>query len=355
MRSLNLKYLESIRLSPVQASSLKAIGEFRGKQALFARQTPEILESLRKVAQIESTESSNRIEGVIAPRARVEALVEEDAKPEDRSEQEIAGYRDALERIHESAKHMALTVPSILQMHAMIYRYLPSGGGEWKRVDNRIIEANPDGSIKDIRFEPTSAADTPDAMEEFVRNFDKAMKLEQLERLIVIPLTILDFLCIHPFHDGNGRMSRLLTLLLLYHCGYEVGRYISIERIIEQSKVTYYESLKASSQKWHEGEHDPHPWLNYFWGVLLRAYGEFEERVGEIRSKKVPKSEQIRLAVERRVGPFTISDLEKDCPHISRDMIRTVVRELRDEGAIALQGKGRGAKWVRSAETGAKS
>lgn len=350
MRSLNLKFLESIRLSPQQASSLKAIGEFKGKQALFARQTPEILESLRRVAQIESAESSNRIEGVTAPRARVQALVENEIKPEDRSEQEIAGYRDALERIHESARHMALTVPSMLQLHAMMYRYLPSGGGEWKSVDNRIIEVNADGSIKEIRFEPVRAADTADAMEEMARNYAKAIQLDHLEPLIIIPLTILDFLCIHPFHDGNGRMSRLITLLLLYHFDYQVGRYISLERIVEESKVTYYETLKASSQGWHDGEHDPHPWLNYFWGVLIRAYREFEERVGEIREKKMSKTEQIRLAVERRAGPFTISDIEHDCPHISRDMIRNVIRELRDEGAIAMEGRGRGARWVRNAE-----
>ena len=350
MRSVNLNFLKSITLSLVQASSLKAIGEFKGKQALFARQTPEILESLRKTAQIESAESSNRIEGVTAPRDRVEALVAEDAKPEDRSEQEIAGYRDALERVHESSQHTAFTVATIRHLHSMLYGYMPISGGEWKHTDNRIIEANPDGSIKSIRFEPTSAKDTPEAMEQFVRNYAKCTELEQLEPLIIAPLAILDFLCIHPFTDGNGRMSRLLTLLLLYHFDYQVGRYISVERIIEDSKATYYESLKASSQGWHEGEHDPHPWLNYFWGMLLRAYHEFEERVGEVRSKKISKTEQIRLAVERRAVPFSISDIEKELPHISHDMVRNVIRELRDEGAITLQGKGRGAKWVRNVD-----
>lgn len=348
MRSLNLKYLEAIRLTAMQASSLKAIGEFKGKQALFARQTPELLESLKRVAQIESTESSNRIEGVTAPRARVEALVEKEIKPKDRSEQEIAGYRDALERIHESAQYMALTMPSILQLHSVMYRYLPGGGGEWKRVDNRIVEKNPDGSIKEVRFEPVSAAETPEAMDGFVRNYAKAIELERLEPMIVVPLAILDFLCIHPFHDGNGRMSRLLVLMLLYQFDYQVGRYISLERIVEESKATYYETLKQSSLRWHDGEHDPHPWLNYFWGVLIRAYREFEERVGQIREKKISKSEQIRLAIERRVGPFAISDIERDLPHISRDMIRNVIRELRDQGVIAVDGVGRGAKWIRS-------
>jgi Fic family protein len=348
VRSLNLNYLESIRLAPSQASTLKKIGEYQGKQALFARQTPEILQSLRQLAQVESSESSNRIEGVVAPHHRVKALVLDATKPENRSEQEIAGYRDALGLIHESAEYLALSISTIQQMHATMYRYLPEEGGRWKRKDNEIVDILPDGS-RQTRFAPVSATDTAETMETFVQNYSRAVDHEHIEPLIVIPLTILDFLCVHPFADGNGRVSRLITLLTLYHFGYHVGRYISIERIIEESKVTYYETLKQSSQRWHEGEHDPYPWLNYFWGVMLRAYHEFEERVGEIRTTKVSKTEQIHMAVERRVGPFAISDIERECPHISREMIKLVLRDLRDQGRITVQGKGRGAKWVRSA------
>jgi len=355
MRSLNLRFLESIRLTPTQASSLKRIGEFQGKQALFARQTPEILESLRRVARVESSESSNRIEGVTAPRVRVEAIVRDDARPEDRSEQEIAGYRDTLEMIHESAQYMALSIPTIHQLHSMMYRYQPEDGGDWKRVDNRIVEKDSDGSITRIRFEPVAAVETSDAMETFVRNYEHATGEREIEPLIVIPLAILDFLCIHPFRDGNGRMSRLLTLLLLYHFDYHVGRYISLERIVEESKETYYEALRKSSERWHEGEHDAGPWIDYFWGVLLRAYREFEDRVGEIRSKRISKTEQIRMAVDRRVGPFAISDIERELSHISRDMIKLVLRDLKDEGAIALQGRGRGARWVRNAPSPASA
>ncbi|MCK4776710.1 MAG: Fic family protein [Candidatus Krumholzibacteria bacterium] len=350
MRSLNLKFIESIRLSPRQASALKKIGEYKGMQALFARQTPEVLESLRRVARIESNESSNRIEGVTAPPDRVRALVLDDTKPRDRSEQEIAGYRDVLETIHDSGDYMALSIHSIKQLHAKMYSYQPEDGGQWKHVDNKIIESNPDGSIKEIRFEPVAAAETEGTMEELVRDYDLAINQYHLEPLIVIPLTILDFLCIHPFLDGNGRMSRLLTLLLLYHADIQVGRFISLERVIEDSKATYYESLKASSQKWHEGAHDPYPWINYFWGILLKAYHEFEERVGEIRSKKLSKTEQIRMAIERKVGLFAISEIEEECPHISRDMIKLVLRDLRDAGVITVQGKGRGARWIRTAD-----
>jgi Fic family protein len=351
MRSLNLKYIQDIRLSPTQASALRKIGEYQGMQALFARQTPEVLESLRRVARIESSESSNRIEGVTARPDRVRALVLEDTKPRDRSEQEIAGYRDCLELIHDSSEYMALSIHTIKQLHSRMFSYQPDEGGQWKSVDNKIIETNEDGSIKDIRFDPVSAKETEAAMEELVRSYDLAVNQYSLEPMIVVPLTVLDFLCVHPFLDGNGRMSRLLTLLLLYHGDFQVGRYISLERIIEESKATYYEALKASSQKWHQGEHDPYPWINYFWGVLLRAYSEFEERVGEIRSKKLSKTEQIRMAVERKVGPFAISEIEEECPHISRDMIKLVLRDLRDAGVIAIKGKGRGAKWVRVAES----
>jgi len=340
-------------LSQSQASSMKKIGEYQGKQALFARQTPEILQSLRDLAKVESTESSNRIEGVFAPHKRVEAIVLESGKPENRSEQEIAGYRDALAIMHESAEYLTLSISTIQQAHSVMYRYLPEEGGSWKRKNNQIVDINPDGTRR-LRFDPVSAGDTQESMEELVGHYGRAVD-EGIEPLIAIPLTILDFLCIHPFGDGNGRVSRLMTLLLLYQYDYQVGRFISLERIIEESKATYYETLKHSSQRWHEGGHDPYPWLNYFWGVLLRAYGEFEERVGEIRTTKISKTEQIHMAVDRRVGPFAISDIERECPHISRDMIKLVLRDLRDKNVIVVQGKGRGAKWVRHEQAAVKS
>lgn len=347
MHSLNIKYLETLNFSAEQVSVLKKIGESRGKQELFSRQTPEVLESLQQVAIIESSESSNRLEGVTAPHDRIEALVLKSTTPKNRSEREIAGYRDALALIHESAQYMDFTVNIILQCHSIVYRYMPDDGGRWKMVDNEIVEKNPDGSIKRIRFRPVSAVLTPQAMDTITKTYKEAINQHNKEPLVVIPLTILDFLCIHPFTDGNGRVARLLTLLLLYHFDYQVGRFISLERIFEESKETYYETLEKSSIGWHKGRHDTFPWMNYFWGVLIRAYQEFEERVGKIRTGKGSKTEQIRMAVNRRIGPFAISDIESDCPGISRDMIRIVLRQLRDEKAIILQGKGRGAKWIR--------
>jgi Fic family protein len=347
MHSLEERYLASLTFDATQLATLRAIGEYRGKQALYFEQSPETLETLRKVATIESSESSPRIEGIAIPRERVEALVLKNAAPKDRSEQEVAGYRDALNMIHESGEHMRFTINVILQLHTMMYRYMPNPGGRWKRTNNDIIEKNPDGTIKRVRFSPTPAHLTAMAMEQLVDRYQVAVDKALQDPLVTVPLTIFDFSCIHPFTDGNGRMARLLTLLLLYHFDYEVGRFISLERVCEETKETYYEALEASSQHWHEGKHDVHPWLNYFWGMLIRAYKEFEERVGTVKTSRGSKTEQIRLAVERRIRPFAISDIESDCPGISRDMIRTVLRQMRDEGLIVSQGKGRGARWIK--------
>lgn len=293
------------------------MGEHRGRQALFCKQSPEVLESLKEVAIIESSESSNRLEGITAPHHRIAALIK-GTQPKNRSEQEIAGYRDALSLIHESGVHMQFSTNVILQLHAMLYR-----------------------------FRATPAVTTPFAMEELARNYTHAIQVIQQEPLVVVPAAILDFLCIHPFSDGNGRTARLLTLLLLYHFDYQVGKYISLERIFEDSKESYYETLEYSSQGWHDDRQDIMPWLNYFWGVLLRAYKEFEERVGAIRRGRGAKTDQIRASVGRKVESFSISDIERDCPGVSRDMIRTILRQLRDEGGILSQGMGRAAKWIK--------
>ena len=350
LKSLRPEYLANLAFSAEQMATLQKLGEHKGKQDLFTEQTPEVLESMRQVALIESSESSNRLEGITAPHARIKDMVLRDAAPRDRSEQEIAGYRDALAHIHESAEYMDFSTNIILQLHSFLYRYHPGEGGKWKAANNEIVERNSDGSIKRVRFAPVSAVETPESMECLTQGYKQAIEQHQHEPLIIVPLTILDFLCIHPFRDGNGRVARLLTLMLLYHFGYQVGRYISLERIFEESKESYYETLEASSQGWHEGKHDVMPWLNYSWGVLLRAYDEFAERVGSIQSGKGTKTELIRQAVTRRMKPFSISDIEGDCPGVSRDMVRLVLRQMRDEGVIESTGRGRGAKWFHTKE-----
>jgi Fic family protein len=299
------------------------------------------------VALVESTESSNRLEGVVATPERLRDVVLRDAPPSDRSEQEIAGYRDALALLHESADDMPFTVNVIRQLHQTLYRYHPAEGGRWKATQNDIVDRAPDGTVLRIRFRPLSPVATPAAMDQLSERWATAADLQR-EPLIVIPLAILDFLCIHPFADGNGRTARLLTLLLLYHSRYTVGRYISLERVIEESRETYYEALERSSAGWHEGTHDPFPWLEYFWGTLLRAYDEFQERAGRVLDGGGSKTALIEGAVARRRGSFTISEMEDDCPGVSRDMIRYVLRRMRDQGLLRVEGRGRGARWVKT-------
>lgn len=344
MNSLTPEYLKGLTFSAEQAGSLRAIGEYRGKQALFFKQSPETLNTLRMIAKIESSESSNRLEGIELPHKKIEELVLKDTAPKSRSEQEIAGYRDALNLIHESGEHMVFTPNVILQLHGILYRYMSNPGGRWKSTDNEIIETYPDGA-KRIRFIPTKAFLVTEAMDQLTQNYANAIAQQQQDALILTPLAILDFLCVHPFTDGNGRMSRLLTLMLLYHFDYQVGHFISLERIFEDSKESYYEALEASSKDWHSGNHDIKPWLNYFWGALLRAYREFEERVGVITTSKGSKTELVRSTINRKIQPFSIGDIESDCPGISRDLVRQVLRQMRDEGLIVSKSKGRSALW----------
>jgi Fic family protein len=346
MHSLSPDGLARLRFDSQQLATLRALGEYRGKQQLYVAQSPEVLRDLREVAVVESTESSNRLEGVVVAAHRLKSLVLKQARPQSRSEQEVAGYRDALGLIHESGPQMPFSEGTLQQLHGILYRYMPQPGGHWKATNNDIVERHPDGSTR-IRFRPVAAHLTPLAMADMVTRYRTALDQHWVDPLVLVPLVILDFLCIHPFPDGNGRMARLLTLQLLYHFDYVVGRFISLERIFEESKESYYETLEASSQGWHEGAHDIAPWLNYFWGALLRAYKEFEERVGTIERGRGAKGDRVRAEILKRQLPFSISEIEEACPGVSRDMVRVVLRAMKAEGRIAPTGKGRGAKWSR--------
>ena len=347
MHSLQPAFLSKLVFGAEQLATLRQLGEARGRQGLFTRQMPEVLKALRKVASVESTESSNRLEGITVSHLRLEDLVLKSAEPTDRSEQEIAGYRDALQLLHESAARMAFSTSVILQIHSMLYRYLPAEGGAWKAVDNQIVERDETGRVVRVRFQAVPAVATPQAMQDLVTGFADALAAKH-DPLVLIPLAVLDLLCIHPFTDGNGRTARLVTLQLLYRSGYEVGRYISLERHFEQVRESYYETLEASSQGWHEGRHDPHPWLNLFWGVLLAASREFEERVGTLGTGRGAKSARVHAAIARRRLPFRISELERDCPGVGRDTIRQVLRQLRDEGTLRVEGRGPAARWTKT-------
>jgi len=353
--SLSLKYIRSLPIDQALLKQIDRLGYARGAQRLFKTQTPELLRQLTTVARIESTESSTRIEGVSAPRDRIEGIVLRDAVPTNRSESEIAGYRDALRMIHENAEHMRFSESQVLQIHDLLYRYLPTPGGHYKATQNDIAETDANGEIIRVRFSPTSPVQTPGAMRNLVEDYALAVDQDALPSALLIGLAVLDLLCIHPFPDGNGRTARLLTLLLLYHHDFEVGRYVSLERIIEQTRDGYYEALERSSTGWHSDAHDARPWLDYFLGMLIAAYDEFEQRIDAVRrGKGGTKTEMVRSAVARRLAPFAIGEIQRELPGISRDLIRSVLRTLRSEGLVTLEGQGRGARYVpsRHAEPG---
>lgn len=346
MHSLLRSFTGSLSFSSEHLTTIKKLGEFKGKQELYSMQIPEVLERLRENAIIESVTASNRIEGITAPETRIKAIVRKPEKGHNHNEQALAGYRDALNLIHTSHQGMVFGCNIILQLHSMIYRYLPEDGGHWKYADNVIEERNPDGTLIRVRFKPVSHLETPAAMKALEEGYREQTERYRTEPLILIPLAILDFLCIHPFKDGNGRIARLLSLLLLYKTGFEVGRYISLERIIDDSLKSYYDALEGSSTIWHANAHDPFPWISYFWGVLIRAYKELDERVGTAQSSKGSKTARVTETIMSFPGEFSISDLEKTCPTVSRDMIRVVLRQLKEENIISVQRRGRASKWT---------
>ena len=333
MKSFDDAYLSKIIIPHRLITTIRQIGEYKGRQDLYKQQAPEMLENLRHVAMIQSTESSNRLEGITADIKRIKALVEEKATPANRSEAEIAGYRDVLNTIHNNYEHVPFTEKVVLQFHRDLMKYSGKEGGRWKSVANDISEILPDGTRR-IRFVPVA----PHQTQEFMRILHERHNIQATEQtwdpLFLISFYILDFLCIHPFLDGNGRMARLITVLMLYHSGYEVGRYISLERIVEQTKESYYETLYKSSQGWHEGKHD-----------VLAAYREFESRFGRISSGHGSKTGMVLNAIDGFIADFSVSDLERSCPMVSRDMIRHILFKLRDDGKIISTGKGRYAKW----------
>ena len=345
MKSFSQPYLEKLVVPHPLLAMIRRLGEHKGRQELYHRQAPEMLENLRRVALIESTESSNRIEGVTIPDPkRLRALMADQVKPANRSESEIAGYRDVLNTIHQNHSQIPFTDPVVLQLHRDLFKFTATPGGRWKITSNEISEVLPDGT-KRIRFQPLAPHLTEDGMRELHDRFNELVTGPNWDPLLLIPFYVLDFLCIHPFLDGNGRMARLLTVLALYHSGYEVGRYVSLERIIENTKQSYYDTLYASSQGWHKAAHDIWPWTEYFLGTLLAAYSEFESRFGRVSSGRGSKRDTVRNAVDSFLADFTIQDVERACPMVSRDMIRLVLGELRQSGLLLPVGKGRGAKW----------
>jgi Fic family protein len=328
---------------------LADLGEARGKQNLFTKQSPQKLKALRENAMIESAVSSNRIEGVTVDQARVRTIILGKPLLRDRSEEEVRGYRDALRLIHEQGKKLPISGETILNLHRLCKGEIWDAG-KYKEKDGDIIERYPNGRER-VRFKPVKTTKTPSFMRELIKMWDRCLLEKWVHPLIAMAGFNLDFLCIHPFRDGNGRVSRLIVLLQCYHLGYEVGRYISLERLIEQNKERYYETLEQSSEGWHEGKHVPWSYVNFFLYTLKTAYQEFEERVGQIKGPRGSKTELVEAAIHKISSPFMLSELERSCPGVSRDMIRKVLRDLRKSGQVECLGRGPGAPWRRKGIT----
>ena len=296
---------------------------------------------------IQSTGASNRIEGIFTSDKRLEELVSQKAEPRNRSEQEIAGYREVLSTIYEGYEYINPRPNIILQLHRDLYSYSQgSAGGSYKNSDNVIAETDAEGHQK-ARFIPVPAFQTAEAMEELCTRFLEAWEADRIDKLVLIPMFILDFLCIHPFNDGNGRMSRLLTLLLFYKAGYIVGKYVSMEMLIEKTKETYYEALQASSTGWHEGENSYEPFVKYYLGIMLKAYNEFESRVEHLKHRSLSKPDRIKAVIDNKVGKITKKEIMELCPDISKITVERTLTNLVKSGYIAKVGAGPSTGYVR--------
>jgi Fic family protein len=339
------------QIGMVPAATAVALGDIdraKGAESAFRGQHPEALRTLTEIARIQSVESSNAIENITAPPARIKQLVAERTAPANRGEEEIAGYRAVLDTIDADAAHIPFTPSVIEQLHRDLYQFTSIPAGRWKSVENAIEEVRPDGT-RAVRFQTVPALAVPAAMAELHERFAAARDSGEHHPLLLVGCYVFDFLAIHPFRDGNGRISRLLTLLLLLQAGYEVGRFISLERLVDGSRESYYDALRAAGEGWHEGEHDIGPWLRYFLGILTAAYRELEGQVGTVAGKGA-KREAIRRFIGRSIAEeFTVADVRDAVPAASRSYVNKTLTRLRDEGAIELVGAGRNARWRRLA------
>ena len=334
-------------LTPEIVQMVGSIHEHKGKQELFLEANIDELKTLLEVTLIQSTGASNRIEGIFTSDKRLEELVSQKAEPRNRSEQEIAGYREVLATIHESYEYITPRPNIILQLHRDLYSYCQGNiGGTYKNSDNVIAETDAGGHQK-ARFIPVPAFQTAEAIDELCARFLEAWEADRIDKLVLIPMFILDFLCIHPFNDGNGRMSRLLTLLLFYKAGYIVGKYISMEMLIEKTKETYYEALQASSTGWHEGENSYEPFVKYYLGIMLKAYNEFESRVEHLKHRSLSKPDRIKAVIDNKVGKITKKEIMELCPDISKVTVERTLTDLVKSGYIAKIGAGPSTGYVR--------
>ncbi len=346
MRSFNYKEEYKKLLTPEIVSYLAQIHEQKGQQALYIEAQKDVLAELLEIAMIQSTEASNRIEGIVTTDARLKQIVMNKTMPKSRSEREIAGYRDVLNTIHENYDYIPVRAGMILQLHRDLYKFSNAEtGGAFKNSDNSIAEIKPDGT-KMVRFQPVAAWETPEAVEKLCKEINDSLNESELDPLLLIPMFILDFLCIHPFNDGNGRMSRLLTLLLLYRAGYIVGKYVSLEKMIADSKETYYEALQNSSYGWHEEQNDYLPFVRYMLGVIIASYREFFSRGDILINKVLSKPGRVRELIKGTTGRITKTQLLNQCPDVSQKTVERALKELLDNGEITKIGGGRYTSYI---------
>ncbi len=329
------------------AWALADLGEPRGKQELFTRQSRQRLRVLREHALIESAVSSNRMKGVTVDQDRVRPVVMGKARLRDRDEEEVRGYRDALRLIHERHAKLRLSEKTIRELHRLSRGKL-GDAGNYRASESEIIEVQPNGRRR-VRFKAVDPRNVRPSIAEMVILWDRCATERWVHPLVGLAASNLDFLCIHPFRDGNGRVSRLLWLLQSYHLGYEVGRYISLERLVEQNKDRYYETLELSSRGWHDGAHDPWPYINFALFILKTAYKEFEERLGQTAAPRGEKTELVIRTIKKAEGTFRVADLQRDCPGVSLDLIRATLKKLRAVGRVECLGRGQSAEWKRKA------
>ena len=343
MASLSISRVRTMDVPVAAAWLLADCMEARGKQDLWIRQKPAVLDALREQAVIQSVESSNRIEGVTVAQDRLRPVVLGKAKPRDRSEEQLAGYRKALDWIFSRKTAVSVEPGVILRVHSMTQGGFSGDAGKWKERDNEIVEFNARGERR-VRFIPTSAKDTPRMMQRLCAEYAAAIEEKSAPPLLVAATAVLDFLCIHPFRDGNGRVSRLLTTLLLQQQGFIIARYVSLERLIEESKDRYYEVLGQCSLQWHQGQNEIIPWWNYLLTIIRRGYQEFERRMETTQAPV--KTDIVRDAVMNQASPFTLADIAAQCPSVSPQMIKKVLAGLKQEGLVQLAGRGRAARWT---------
>ena len=327
-------------------SYIAKIHECKGRQELFTRQKPVELERLIEIARVQSTEASNKIEGIVTTSTRIKQLMNEKTTPKSRDESEIVGYRDVLNTIHESYEYIPIRASYILQLHRDLYKYSGKDiGGRFKNTQNIIAETKADGT-QVVRFTPLPPYETPAAIDAICESFNQVIDSCVIDPLVLIPVFIHDFLCIHPFNDGNGRMSRLLTTLLLYRCGYMVGRYISIESKIEKTKSNYYDALEKSGIDWYEENNDPSPFIKYILGIILASYRDFESRMSLV-DEKLPAIEQVRMAIKEKIGKFTKSEIMELVPAVGKASVENSLKKLTEEGFIERHGKGKSTFYTR--------